>query len=90
MAMMPFESKEKEDGGGSITCIQGNRLILTAFHHRSFPFLDKERRKRKSLFVKILSAYQGWISTLELNQEREGEKKPLTYMNNEGMNIVAS
>ncbi len=53
--MMPIESKleaKEEDGGGDITCIGKNRLRLT-FHHRSFPFLDKEkkRRKKKKKFV---------------------------------------
>jgi hypothetical protein len=38
--------------------------LLLTFHYRSFPFLDKEKKKeekknKKSLFVKILSACQG-------------------------------
>jgi hypothetical protein len=70
--MMPIESKleaKEEDGGGDITCIGKNRLRLT-FHHRSFPFLDKEKKRRKkkkkSLLVKNLSASQGCIFTLEI------------------------
>jgi hypothetical protein len=70
MPMMPIESKleakrrrrkeeEEEDGGGDITRIRKNRL-QAAFYHRSFPFLDKEKKK-KSFFVKILSASQGCI-----------------------------
>ncbi len=56
-------TRRREDGGGDITCIGKNRLLLT-FHYRSFPFLDKEKKKeekknKKSLFVKILSACQG-------------------------------
>jgi hypothetical protein len=85
---MPIESKleeeeeEEEDGGGDITCIGKNRLRLE-FHHRSFPILDKakkKKKKRKSLFVKILSACQGCIFFIF-------KKKPRAYMSNENREI---
>ncbi len=55
MPMMPIEPKLKakeEDGGGDITCIGKNRLRLT-FHHRSFPFLDKEKKKEEKKERKV-------------------------------------
>ena len=47
-------SKKKEDGGGDITRIGKNRLPLTNYH-RSLPFLETKKNKKKKKERKVCS-----------------------------------